>query len=209
MALLIFDMDGTLLDSGEAITNTINHVRTELGFNTLEKEYVLEKVNDPKINAAKFFYGTDNFTEQQKILFEDHYNKTCLDNLEVYDGISSLIDHLSKDFTLTVATNANSQFAKKMLDHLELGKYFKTILGFDSVKQAKPHPEMVYKILDTHKIEKERTQLIGDSHKDIMAANNAGVDSVLVNWGFSNHNENAISDVKELEEKIFNKFKNL
>ena len=208
MALLIFDMDGTILDSGTAIVNTINHVREALGFEKLEKEYTLEKVNDPSINAAKFFYGTDDFTIQQKELFEKHYNANCLNNLELYDGMAKLIDDLSQEFTLTVATNANSVFARKMLDHLEVGKYFDTILGFDSVKKAKPHPEMVYKILDTHNIQKERTQLIGDSHKDIMAANNAGIASILVNWGFSNHDndKNAIETIDELEKKIFEKF---
>lgn len=209
MSLIIFDMDGTLIDSGTAITNTINHVREELGFEKLEKNYVLEKVNDPEINAAQFFYGTADFTQQQKVLFEEHYNKTCLEGLELYDGIAKLIDDLNSEFTLTVATNANSQFARKMLNHVGIGNYFDTILGFDSVKMAKPHPEMVHKILDTHDTHFEKAQLIGDSHKDIMAAKSAGVDSVLVNWGFSNHDKDAISNVEELEKKIFEKFKNL
>ena len=66
---------------------------------------------------------------------------------------------------------------------------------------------MVYKILDKHNIQKENAQLIGDSHKDIMAATRAGVDSVLVNWGFSNHEKDAIETVLELEKRIFAKFK--
>ncbi len=95
-----------------------------------------------------------------------------------------------------------------MLNHVGIGEHFKTILGYDSVTNAKPHPEMVYKILDTHNIQKDNAQLIGDSHKDIMAATNAGIDSVLVNWGgFSNHDEDAIETINELENKIFEKFK--
>ena len=184
MRLIMFDMDGTLIDSGTSITNTVNHVRENLGFERMEKNYILEKVNDPDINAAQFFYGTPDFTEEQKVLFEDHYNANCLKDLELYDGIKKLVDDLSSDFTLAVATNANSTFARKMLDYVGIGSHFKTILGYDSVENAKPHPEMVYKILDTHNIQKQNAQLIGDSHKDIMAASNAGVDSVLVNWDF-------------------------
>lgn len=202
----MFDMDGTLINSGTSITNTINYVRENLGFEKLEKTYILENVNDPDINAAQFFYGTPDFTEEQKILFENHYNETCLDNLELYEGIGKLIDDLKSEFTLAVATNANSDFAKKMLNHLEIGKHFKTILGYNSVKNPKPHPEMVYKILDKHEIVKNNAQLIGDSHKDIMAATNAGIDSVLVNWGFSNHDKDAIETIKELEDRIFKKF---
>ncbi|QEP34596.1 HAD family hydrolase [Malaciobacter pacificus] len=204
----MFDMDGTLIDSGYAITNTINYVRENLGFERLEKNFILEKVNDPNINAAEFFYGTKEFTQKQTKLFEEYYNKHCLTDLVVYDGIAKLVDDLKSDnFTLAVATNANSDYAHKMLNHVGLGEYFSTILGYNSVKNPKPHPEMVNKILDTHSIKKEKAQLIGDSHKDIMAATNAGVDSVLVNWGFSNHEENAIETVEELEKRIFDKFK--
>ena len=207
MRLIMFDMDGTLIDSGFAITNTINYVRENLGFEKLEKSFILEKVNDPSINAAEFFYGTKEFTPLQTKLFEEYYNKHCLSDLVVYDGISKLIDDLKNDFTLAVATNANSTYAYKMLNHVGLGHHFKTILGYDSVTKPKPHPEMVNKILGIHNISNVNAQLIGDSHKDIMAATKAGVDSVLVNWGFSNHEKDAIETVAELETKIKLKFK--
>ena len=207
MRLIMFDMDGTLIDSGFAITNTINYVRENLGFEKLEKDYILEKVNDPSIISSEFFYGTKEFTPQQTKLFEEYYNKHCLSDLLVYDGIAKLVEDLGKDFTLAVATNANSQYAHKMLNHVGLGHHFKTILGYDSVKNPKPHPEMVHKILDIHKISNINAQMIGDSHKDIMAATKAGVDSVLVNWGFSNHEKDAIETVEELEKRIMAKFK--
>ena len=207
MRLIMFDMDGTLIDSGYAITNTINYVRVNLGFEKLERNYILEKVNDPTINSAEFFYGTKEFTAQQTKLFEEYYNEHCLSDLVVYDGIAKLLESLKDDFILAVATNANSQYAHKMLNHVGLSQHFKTILGYDSVKNPKPHPEMVNKILDIHKVSNQNAQLIGDSHKDIMAATNAGVDSVLVNWGFSNHEKDAIETVEELEKRIFDKFK--
>ena len=208
MRLIMFDMDGTLIDSGFAITNTINYVRENLGFEKLEKEYILEKVNEPNINSAEFFYGTKEFTQQQTKLFEEYYNKHCLTDLVLYDGIYDLISDLKGDFRLAVATNANSIYAKKMLDHVGIGKHFSTILGYDSVKNPKPHPEMVNKLLNKYSVENTNAQMIGDSHKDIIAATKAGVDSVLVNWGFSNHEKDAIETVKELENKIYEKFKN-
>ena len=206
MALIMFDMDGTLINSSIPLVNTINYVRENLGFEKLEKDLILESVNDPEINAAEFFYGTPKFTLEQQRLFEEYYDANCLNGLELYDGIKKLIDDLNSEFTLTVATNANSFFARKMLNHLEVGHYFNTILGFDSVKNPKPHPEMVNKILNTHNIENKRAQVIGDSHKDIIAASKAGVDSVLVNWGFSNHEKDAIETIEELENRIKKKF---
>jgi len=206
MRILIFDMDGTLINSGNSITNTINHVRNNLGLKKLEKDYILEKVNDPKIDTAQFFYGTLKLTKKQKMLFEEHYNATCLDNIRLYDGVAKLIENLKSDFSLAIATNANSNFARKMLNHLEIGKYFKTILGYNNVQRPKPHPEIINKILNKHNVQKQNAQLIGDSHKDILAAKNAGVDWILVNWGFSNHSNNAIETICQLEKKIFDKF---
>ena len=136
------------------------------------------------------------------LTFEEYYNKHCLSDLVVYDGIAKLLESLKDDFILTVATNANSAYAHKMLNHVGLGHYFKTILGYDSVKNPKPHPEMVNKILDIHNVSNFNAQLIGDSHKDKMAATRAGVDSVLVNWGFSNHENDAIETVEELEKRM-------
>ena len=206
MKLIMFDMDGTLINSGNVIANTINYVRENLGFETMKKDFILEKVNDPNINSAEFFYGTVHFTDKQSELFEEYYHKNCLSDLELYDGIYNLLESLQDDFILSVATNANSEFAHKMLNHLEIGKYFKTVVGYNDVVKPKPHPEMVYKILEEINTTKEKSLLVGDSHKDIQAATKAGVDSILVNWGFSNHEENAIEDIKELKIGIKNKF---
>lgn len=202
----MFDMDGTLINSGSMIANTINYVRQNLNLEIMEKSHILQSVNDPDINSAEFFYGTKHFTDEQSVLFEEYYHEHCLTDLELYDGIDSLLEDLRNDFIFTVATNANSDFAHKMLNHLDIRHHFDSVLGYNDVEQPKPHPEMVHKLLDKHNILKHNVQLIGDSHKDIMAANNAGIDSVLVNWGFSDHEENAIETMDELRLKIDQKF---
>ncbi|WP_121626270.1 HAD family hydrolase [Poseidonibacter antarcticus] len=207
MRLIMFDMDGTLINSGFAITNSINYVRENLGLEELERNYILEKLNEPDINSAEFFYGTKEFTPKQTKLFEEYYDKHCLSDLVLYDGIAKLINDLKGDFKLAVATNANSLYARRMLNHVGIGENFSTILGYDSVKNPKPHPEMVNKILNKYSVSNTNAQMIGDSHKDIIAATKAGVDSVLVNWGFSNHEKDAIETIEQLEEKIYKKFR--
>ncbi|MDD2640626.1 MAG: HAD family hydrolase [Arcobacteraceae bacterium] len=207
MNVIMFDMDGTLINSGTMIANTVNYVRENIGLAILEKKHILEKLNDPNINSAEFFYGTKHFTQEQTHLFESYYTQNCLLELEIYDGIESLLKTLKGEFKLAVATNASSIFAKKMLAHLELLDHFEVVYGYDSVSKPKPHPEMVHKIIHTLATTKEKSLLIGDSHKDTQAAFNAGVDSILVNWGFSNHEKDAIGNVEELEQHIFKKFK--
>ncbi|MFA7022450.1 HAD family hydrolase [Aliarcobacter sp.] len=207
MKMIIFDMDGTLVNSGSSIANCINYVRSHLGLEPMDKNFILENVNDININSAEFFYNSKTFTPKVTELFEDFYSKNCLVDLHLYDGVKKLLDDLKGEFKFSVATNANSDYARKMLGHLEIDRYFNSILGYNDVSAPKPKPDMINRILDLNSIKKENAQLFGDSTKDTIAAFNAGVDGVLVNWGFSNHNEGAISNIDELRREIEKKFR--
>jgi len=196
----MFDMDGTLLNSSTAIVNTINHVRDNIGLKEMDKSHILKHINDPDINSAKFFYGTEEFTKEQNTLFNEYYNKNCLNDIILYDGIKELIENLNKDCKLAVATNASSIFAKKMLIHLDIHHHFDMLVGYNDVQNPKPHPEMVHKIMNKLNADKEKSILIGDSKKDTQAASNAGIDSILVNWGFSDYENEALDNVTQLSE---------
>jgi phosphoglycolate phosphatase len=170
MKLIMFDMDGTLLNSGNAIVNTINHVRDNLGLKEMGKSHILKHINDPDINSAKFFYGTESFTKEQNTLFNEYYNINCLNDIILYDGIKDLIENLNKDCKLAVATNASSIFAKKMLIHLDVHHHFDMLVGYNDVENPKPHPEMIHKIMNKLNADKDKSILIGDSKKDTQAA---------------------------------------
>jgi phosphoglycolate phosphatase len=204
MQNIIFDMDGTLINSGSLIANTINHVRDNIGLSKMDKDEILKYVNEPSINPAKLFYNTNDFTQEQTKIFEDYYDKHFYIDLELYDGIEKMLNRLQKDYFLSIATNANDYIAKKMLNHLNIENHFKAIVGANNVSNPKPHPDMVLKIIDENKLEKNKTILIGDSPKDQMSANSAGIESILVHWGFTIHDKSqAIHDVDELIEKIY------
>jgi phosphoglycolate phosphatase len=202
MKLIIFDMDGTLINSGNIIANTINHVRTNTGLSKLSKECLLKNINNPHINSAKFFYGTDQFTKQHTQLFEQYYEQNYEKEIVLYDGIQKLLARLHKDFILTIATNANTTFAIQMTQHLDIYKYFQKIVGANMVLKSKPDPEMLHLIIDEFKYQKKNTILVGDSDKDRLAASNANIDFLAVNWGFT-PNKKSIQTIKELEDKLY------
>ena len=185
--LIIFDMDGTLIDSGNVITNTINYVRKNLGLVSIPKFEMLDHINNPDINASEFFYGTSAFTDKQTKLFGEYYDKNCISDIILYDGIKDMLDSIHNHFTLTVATNASVEFANKMLQHLKIDKYFDFVIGANNVPKPKPHPDMLLRTLEKFNIEDKYSVLVGDSHKDKRAAKNANIDCLLVNWGFTNH----------------------
>ena len=203
-------MDGTLVNTGSVITKTINYVRANLGLEELDSTLLLDKINDPYINPAEFFYQTKEFTKEQTELFNNYYDKHCIDDVEIYDGIYDILLELkNKDYKLFVATNAFDNYANEILLHTKIRDFFQDIIGANNVTNPKPHPEMILKIMQKNTIKAHETILIGDSYKDKLSANKAGIKSILVHWGFTNHsnNEKAVKDTKELLQ-IFFKDKN-
>jgi len=190
--LIIFDMDGTLIDSGNVITNTINFVRSHLGLEPIEKTLMLKQLNNPDINSSEYFYGTTEFTEEQTALFSEYYDKHCISDIILYDGIKEMLESLERDFTLTIATNADKSFATKMIEFLEIDNHFDLVVGATCVENSKPHPDMIHKTLKDLNIIDKKAILIGDSHKDKRAANAANIDSILVNWGFTDHKQEEV-----------------
>ncbi len=199
--LVIFDMDGTVVNTGAMIAKTINYVRSQLGLEPMEPKRMLQTLNDPDINSAKYFYGTKHFTAEQSRLFEEYYHENCIVGVELYEGMGKLLKECSREYTLTIATNAHTDFAKRILSHLEVDAHFDLIIGADMVQNPKPHPEMLEKTLGRYSYGKDRTLLIGDSHKDKRAAQAAGIEHVLVNWGFTDHggSEGCMENIEELQ----------
>ena len=198
--MIIFDMDGTLVNSGTMIANTINFVRKNIGLEELKKECLLENLNNPHINSAQFFYGTTYFTDKQTKLFEEYYNENCIKDIELYEGIKELLEEIGQKYRLAIATNASDIFAHKILSHLDISHHFDEVVGANQVRNPKPKPDMLLKIIDKYQIDKDKTVLIGDSHKDFFAAKSAGIGSILVNWGFSNHKNSAVNTTEDLRD---------
>jgi len=201
--LIIFDMDGTLINSGDVISNTINYVRTNLGLTKMPKDELLNNINNPDINSAEFFYGTSAFTEEQTKLFGDYYDNNCISDISLYDGIQDLLEEISEHFTLSIATNASVEFATKMIKHLNIDHHFDYIIGADEVSTPKPHPEMLLNTIKSLDIDVKHSILVGDSNKDKNAAVACKMDYLLVNWGFTKYDCNSvISNTIELNEKL-------
>jgi len=201
--LIIFDMDGTLINSGDVISNTINYVRTNLGLEVMPKEELLININNPNINSSEFFYGTTAFTDEQTQLFGEYYDKNCINDISLYDGIKELLENLSKHFILSIATNASVEFARKMIEHLSIDHHFDYIIGANEVTTPKPHPEMLLNTVESLKIEIKHSILVGDSNKDKNAAVACEMDYLLVNWGFTKYDcSSVIANTTELNEKL-------
>ncbi|NPA73865.1 MAG: HAD-IIIA family hydrolase [Epsilonproteobacteria bacterium] len=183
--VVIFDMDGTLIDSSVAITESINFVRLELGLSPFSVQTVTKLINMPDQDLPKLFYeDVKPYSECRKI-FEKHYYQNCIDKSVIYSGVKEMLKDLDDSgFELFVATNAYEMFAKRMLKRFDIEKYFKIVLGSDSIGVRKPDPKVIRYILEKFDAKEDEAVLIGDSLKDEEAAKNAGIEYIFVDWGF-------------------------
>ncbi len=204
MKVIIFDMDGTLLDSKKDITISINYVRQKhYSLLPLSEDFIVQAINMEVRNLSKLFYDTEVYNEVDRDLFEAHYEKQCIQNSYLYNGVKTLLKNLKKEgIKLSVATNAPTKFAKEMLSHLQVADLFDVIIGADKVTASKPDPSMLHAILNFYGFDKkkDRAWMVGDNSKDIKSAENAGIDAIFATWGFSPHSdfEVVIKEPKEL-----------
>ncbi|WP_457608003.1 HAD family hydrolase [Nitratifractor sp.] len=187
--LIVFDMDGTLLDSRIDITISINHVRAlRHGLPPLSEEEVVDYINREERNLPLLLYGTPEPEPEDRRLFVEHYREQCTRNVHAYPGIPETLAALSeRGVTMAVATNASTLFARRMLKHLGLLRHFISVVGADSTGYSKPDPAMLRLLMEEtgFRPEEHRGCLVGDSGKDMKAAANAGLERVFARWGYS------------------------
>lgn len=181
---ILFDMDGTLIDSSAAMTHSVNYVRNTLGLAPIAKEFLEYYINQPDQHLPKIFYNTDEYDPTHRALFKEHYMHFSPSMIALYPHVRELLEFLSEKAYLGIATNASDFFARHMLKELNIIDYFSSIVGANNVAEPKPSPLMVYHLMEDLGTTSEKTILVGDSIKDELAASNAGVHFIFALWGY-------------------------
>ncbi len=203
--LVIFDMDGTLIDSSATISNAINYVRSNLGLEPMDHERIISKVNDHSIDPAKFFYDIDRLEPIHEKLFSEYYSANHYKELRLYEGAKELLQWLRKKSILTaLATNAYHNSTVESLRHFGIEDLFDDVVCADDVEEGKPSPVMLYRILKDLNVGTEEALFVGDGPRDRDAAVAAGIDYLMVDWGFTDHGNDTevIRSMDELKQKL-------
>ena len=186
-AAVVFDLDGTLLDTRQDITTAINAMRAELGLSSLALEQVVTMVGEGARLLVERALGAGHSREQVDdalARYRDHYWRVCLDTTRPYPGVEEMLAALAGRYPLALLSNKGEAMSRRILDGLGLSRYFREVLGGDSLATRKPDPAGLRLLAERLGIPAERLLLVGDTWIDAEAARNAGCPFALVEWGF-------------------------
>ena len=185
--LIIFDLDGTLIDSRLDLANSVNYTRLQLGLSALENELIYSYVGDGASTLICRALGREpNEAEIKQALeiFLQHYKRHLLDNTVLYPGVREALDRLDS-LTLTVLTNKPVDPSNEILKGLGVQNKFAVVYGGNSFEQKKPDPVGIHRILQDTGISRERALMVGDSWIDIQTGRNAEIVTCGVTYGLA------------------------
>lgn len=189
---LLFDLDGTLTDPGEGITNSVAYALEKFGISVSDKTTLYPFIGPPLIESFMRFYGFSHEQARQAVTFYREYfsDRGIFENIP-YPGVAQVLKKLKDGGkTLIVATSKPEPFARRIVEHFGLSESFAFVAGagFDETRSEKW--DVIEYALDTMRIQ-DRSQavMIGDRKHDIIGAKKTGLDSVGVLWGYGDREE--------------------
>ncbi len=186
--LLIFDLDGTLIDSRLDLAHAVNATRDFMGLEPLAHETVYEYVGNGAavlIQRALGDLGSADNVEKALPFFLGYYSEHKLDFTELYPGVRETLDAFQKaKLPMAVLTNKPVRISKAIVEELGLTGHFFQVYGGNSFEFKKPHPIGIETLVDESQVPRDQALMIGDSSVDIQTARNAQVRCCGVTWGF-------------------------
>lgn len=185
--LVIFDFDGTLIDSKYDIAASVNLTLEDMDIPTRSPEEIFTFVGDGVKRLLRLSVGEDNDSRYEEALsiFREHYLAHCLDSTQLYAGLDKVFDTLQYT-SKALATNKSLEYTLRIVDGLGVRDTFSAIECPSDASDLKPDPGMLFRILDQLGIAPEHALLVGDSTNDVRAAKAAGMRACAVGYGYGN-----------------------
>jgi len=190
--LLVFDLDGTLIDSRIDLANSVNAMLRELGRHELPNEIIASYIGDGAPVLVRRALGDpkdEDFIARGLRFFLDYYREHKLDHTYVYDDVKESLEKLSDSGRQKMAVLSNKPVgpSRAIVDALGLGKYFFQVYGGNSFDTKKPDALGLETLCREAGVTPAQTVMIGDSSVDVLTARNCGAFSVGCNFGLAPH----------------------
>ena len=203
LKLLIFDLDGTLADTGQDITNALNYALEPFGVNPYSVEETKTMVGSgisklleslipttppipPLVRGGKGGVNNEGLPNSKELVlsrFLEYYDNHLIDNTSAYPNVHETLSELS-GYKKAILSNKREIYSIQVLEGLDMLQYFDVVWGSDSVREKKPSPVPVLDMMELFSVSKKVTVLIGDSNFDVEAGKAAGIKVIGVTYGF-------------------------
>lgn len=185
--LAIFDMDGTILDTLEDLSDSLNYALRECGLTERSENEVRSFLGNGMrvlIEKAAPHNTSPEILERLYNTFYSHYTAHCHDKTKPYNGIEEMLKELRMSGCMTAVVSNKNDGAVRILCNEYFDGMFDMALGSSDGVRRKPFPDLVNAVLAKLNIDRSRAVYIGDSEVDIETAKNSGMDCISVLWGF-------------------------
>lgn len=190
--IILFDLDGTLIDSTEAIVGTFKYSFKKMKFNFIGSDEDIKSLIGYPLDIMYERLGINKDKIQKFVdIYKERYRQ--ISHTQTYilkDAIKSL--QLASSFArLGIVTTKTTKYTIPLLESMDILKYFETIIGRQDVINLKPHPEPIYKAIQMMNIDINRYNIymIGDTKLDLISANKAGINSIGVLCGYGKYDD--------------------
>jgi phosphoglycolate phosphatase len=190
---LLFDLDGTLIDSKRDLVHSVNVMLCEMGRAELREETISGYIGQgaPQLVGRALGEGTTEEELKRALqFFLSYYEEHKMDTTRAYPGVAETLEELA-ELPMAILTNKPARISVRILNELGLKRYFRAIYGGNSFETKKPDPLGANTILREFGAAPQEALLIGDSEVDVQTARNAGTMAAAVNYGFGVHDRAA------------------
>jgi len=185
---VIFDLDGTLIDSREDLATGVNLTRKDFGLEPLSLDVIVSYVGDGvRKLCERALQGTGVTLDDALPHMRKHYGEHLLEKTQLYPGVAETLQQLQKQgCELAILTNKPIEHTRRLADNFKITGYFREVIGFGSGFALKPDPEAIAHLLAVTGCKADHAYMVGDHHTDMEAGRRAGVNRVFAEWGFGN-----------------------
>ena len=190
--IILFDLDGTLTDPGEGITNSVAYALKKYDIEVADKRELYKFIGPPLKDSFMKYYGFGESKAEEAIAYyREYFRDTGIFENRVYEGVEDMLKKLHDDGKkIVLATSKPEEFALRILEHFDLKKYFQVVAGasMDS-SRSKKGDVIAYAISICDNFHKDTSVMIGDREHDIIGAKENGLKSIGVLYGYGDENE--------------------
>jgi phosphoglycolate phosphatase len=200
---VLFDLDGTLVDSYTALAEAVNHARRTHGLHDLSAVRIKDFVGEGVERLLQRAFERTDIPRSVQVAFEARYDEICCGESKVLEDVEATLEQLGAlGVEMAVCTNKPTVFSKKILDFLGLSRHFRAIVGPDLAGARKPEARHLHFTMESVHCTPAETLFVGDMPLDVRAARNSGIDVAVVASGSSSSEQLAAAEPDHFLERF-------